>query len=70
MEFKEHIRLHLWKETEHQRFTDVETGETYTIGYISPGMSGKIKLQKAIGMVRNVFYERSSREIKSMDDII
>ena len=27
-------------------FTDAETGETYTIGYISPGMSGKIKLQK------------------------
>ena len=27
-------------------FTDVETGETYTIGYITPGMSGKIKLQR------------------------
>lgn len=27
-------------------FTDVETGETYTVGYITPGMSDKIKLQK------------------------
>ena len=27
-------------------FTDVETGETYTIGYITHGLSEKIKLQK------------------------
>lgn len=27
-------------------FTDIETGETYTIGYITHGMSEKIKLQK------------------------
>lgn len=27
-------------------FTDVETGETYTIGYITSGVSEKIKLQK------------------------
>ena len=27
-------------------FTDIETGETYTIGYITHGLSEKIKLQK------------------------
>ena len=27
-------------------FTDVETGETYTTGYLTSGVSGKIKLQK------------------------
>ena len=27
-------------------FTDIETGEEYGIGYITPGLSGKIKLQK------------------------
>ena len=26
-------------------FTDVETGQTYTIGYITPGMGGKIELE-------------------------
>lgn len=26
-------------------FTDIESGETYTIGYITPGMWEKIKLQ-------------------------
>lgn len=26
-------------------FTDIETGETYIIGYITPGISEKIKLQ-------------------------
>lgn len=27
-------------------FTDVETGKTYTIGYITSGVSGKIELQR------------------------
>ena len=27
-------------------FTDIETGETYTVGYITSGVSEKIKLQK------------------------
>lgn len=27
-------------------FTDIETGETYTIGYITSGVSEKIRLQK------------------------
>lgn len=27
-------------------FTDVETGKSYTIGYITPGLSEKIKLEK------------------------
>ena len=27
-------------------FTDIETGETYTIGYLTSGMSEKIKLKK------------------------
>lgn len=27
-------------------FTDIETGETFTIGYITPGLSEKIKLEK------------------------
>jgi hypothetical protein len=27
-------------------FTDVETGEKYTIGYITPGMGGSIELEK------------------------
>lgn len=27
-------------------FTDVETGQRYTIGYITPGMSEKIQLEK------------------------
>ena len=27
-------------------FTDVETGKTYTIGYITSGVSEKIKLEK------------------------
>lgn len=27
-------------------FTDIETGETYTIGYLTSGMLEKIKLQK------------------------
>lgn len=26
-------------------------------------------MAKAIGMIKNVFYERSSREIKSMDNV-
>lgn len=28
-------------------FTDVETGKTFTIGYLTPGMVEKIKLEKA-----------------------
>ena len=27
-------------------FTDIETGETYTVGYITSGVSEKIQLQK------------------------
>lgn len=27
-------------------FTDIETGETFTVGYITSGVSGKIKLRK------------------------
>ena len=26
-------------------FTDVETGKEYTLGYVTPGMGGKIKLE-------------------------